>query len=196
AVENVKGGIVKGVAYAKGQTWATMKGLSAGQRSNMNWIVSKESGWNPKAQNPRSTASGLPQFINSTSRAYLGGAPAKKYGVFDQLDGMQKYVNDRYNGWGGAVRFWKRHNYYAKGALSAARGWATVGENGPELIKLRGGEQIKSNRKSRRFIQEHTDDKGRVVLNVNFNGRVDDPNEAVNKLQFEVNRLFAGGRYK
>ena len=152
--EHVKGGITKGKAFAKGQSWATDRGLSFGQRSNMNWIVSKESGWDPKAQNPRSTASGLPQFINSTSRAYLGGAPAKKYGVYDQLDGMQKYVNDRYNGWGGAVRFWKSHNYYAKGTLSAARGWATVGENGPELIKLRGGEQIKSNRNSRRFISD------------------------------------------
>ena len=152
--EHVKGGITKGKAFAKGQSWATDRGLSFGQRSNMNWIVSKESGWNPKAQNPRSTASGLPQFINSTSRAYLGGAPAKKYGIYDQLDGMQRYVNDRYNGWGGAVRFWKSHNYYAKGTLSAARGWATVGENGPELLKLRGGEQIKSNRNSRRFISD------------------------------------------
>ena len=158
--EHVKGGITKGKAFAKGQSWATDRGLSFGQRSNMNWIVSKESGWDPKAQNPRSTASGLPQFINSTSRAYLGGAPAKKYGVYDQLDGMQKYVNDRYNGWGGAVRFWKSHNYYAKGTLSAARGWATVGENGPELLKLRGGEQIKSNRSARRFVNDNATNDG------------------------------------
>ena len=192
--EHVKGGITKGVAFAKGQSWATDRGLSFGQRSNMNWIVSKESGWNPKAQNPRSTASGLPQFINSTSRAYLGGAPAKNYGVFDQLDGMQRYVNDRYNGWGGAVRFWKSHNYYAKGTLSAARGWATVGENGPELLKLRGGEQIKSNRNSRRFIESQAD-SDRVVLNVDFHGRVDDPNEMINKLNFFVERKFGSGKY-
>lgn len=192
--EHVKGGITKGKAFAKGQSWATDRGLSFGQRSNMNWIVSKESGWDPKAQNPRSTASGLPQFINSTSRAYLGGAPAKNYGVFDQLDGMRKYVNDRYNGWGGAVRFWKSHNYYAKGTLSAARGWATVGENGPELLKLRGGEQIKSNRNSRRFIESQAD-SDRVVLNVDFHGRVDDPNEMINKLNFFVERKFGSGKY-
>ena len=192
--EHVKGGITKGKAFAKGQSWATNRGLSFGQRSNMNWIVSKESGWDPKAQNPRSTASGLPQFINSTSRAYLGGAPAKKYGVYDQLDGMQRYVNDRYNGWGGAVRFWKSHNYYAKGTLSAARGWATVGENGPELLKLRGGEQIKSNRNSRRFIESQSD-SDRVVLNVDFHGRVDDPNEMINKLNFFVERKFGSGKY-
>ena len=199
AVENVKGGIVKGVAYAKGQTWATMNGLSPANRSRMNWIVSKESGWNPKAKNPRSTASGLPQFINSTARAYLGGEPASRFGVFDQLDGMRKYVHsskfDEYGGgWKGAYNYWKQHNYYAKGTLSAARGWATVGENGPELLKLRGGEQIKSNRNSRRFIESQAD-SDRVVLNVDFHGRVDDPNEMINKLNFFVERKFGSGKY-
>jgi tape measure domain-containing protein len=110
--EYAKGAITKGAAFGKGQLWATKAGLSFAQRKNMNWIVSKESGWNPKAQNPRSTASGLPQFINATSRAYLGGAPAKRFGVFKQLDGMQRYVNDRYKGWLGAVKFWKAHHYY------------------------------------------------------------------------------------
>lgn len=187
--EHVKGGITKGVAFAKGQKWATDRGLSFGQRSNMNWIVSKESGWNPKAQNPRSTASGLPQFINSTSRAYLGGAPAKNYGVFDQLDGMQKYVNDRYNGWGGAVRFWKSHNYYAKGTLSAARGWATVGENGPELLKLRGGEQIKSNRSARRFVRENGGGEGMVIQLTTPTVERNEVDEWVDKTKFAFTHL-------
>src|SRR5690606_15075364 len=113
--EAVKGGIVRGAGFLKGQAWAVKNGLSLGNIANMNWLVSRESGWDPKAQNPRSTASGLPQFINSTSRAYLGGSPAKNYGVWDQLSGMQRYVNDRYNGWGGAVRFWKSHHYYRNG---------------------------------------------------------------------------------
>ena len=113
--EAVKGGIVRGAGFLKGQAWAVKNGLSLGNIANMNWLVSRESGWDPKAQNPRSTASGLPQFINSTSRQYLGGSPAKNYGVWAQLSAMQRYVNDRYNGWGGAVRFWKSHHYYRNG---------------------------------------------------------------------------------
>lgn len=113
--ENVTEGITKGAAWSQGQAWAVARGLSLGEIGDMNWLVSKESSWNPKAQNPRSTASGLPQFINSTSRQYLGGSPAKNFGVWDQLDGMRSYVNDRYDGWGGAVRFWKRKNYYRDG---------------------------------------------------------------------------------
>lgn len=195
----VKGGITKGVAWGKGQAWAASRGLNPKELGWMNWIVSKESGWNPKAQNPRSTASGLPQFVNGTARQYLGGAPAKKYGVFKQLDGMNRYVHsskfDRYGGgWKGAYNYWQKHNYYAKGTLSAARGWATVGENGPELLKLRGGEQIKSNRNSRRFIESQAD-SDRVVLNVDFHGRVDDPNEMINKLNFFVERKFGSGKY-
>ena len=115
--EFVGGGITKGVAYGKGQAWALSRGVTGSRKKAMNWIVSKESGWNPRAQNPRSTASGLPQMINSTARAYLGGAPAKKFGVWKQLDGMRKYVHDRYNGWIGAANFWKRNHHYADGGL-------------------------------------------------------------------------------
>jgi phage-related protein len=195
----VKDVVTSGVGRTRGKAWAKAQGwpIKGGARWNaLDYIITRESSWNPKAKNPSSTASGLGQFINSTSRAYMGGSPMSKYPFDKQLAGVVKYTADRYGGLVPAMNFWKKHHYYAKGTLSAARGWATVGENGPELIKLRGGEQIKSNRNSKKFIDEHTDDKGRVVLNVNFNGRVDDPNEAVNKLQFEVNRLFAGGRYK
>ena len=115
--EFVGGGIQKGVGFAKGQAWALARGVTGAKKKAMNWIVSKESGWDPKAQNPRSTASGLPQMINSTSRQYLGGAPAKKYGVWKQLDGMKKYTKERYGGWIQAANFWKKHHYYDKGGL-------------------------------------------------------------------------------
>ena len=116
-VGDIGGGITKGVAFGKGQAWAAARGVSGARKKAMNWIVSKESGWDPKAQNPRSTASGLPQMINSTARAYLGGAPAKKFGVWKQLDGMRKYVHDRYGGWLGAQRYWQKHNHYDKGGV-------------------------------------------------------------------------------
>ena len=188
---------ISGSGRSRGKKWAKAQGwpIKGGARWNaLDYIITRESSWNPKAKNPSSTASGLGQFINSTSRAYMGGAPMSKYPFDKQLAGVVKYTSDRYGGLVPAMNFWKRHNYYAKGALSAARGWATVGENGPELIKLRGGEQIKSNRNSRRFIESHRDGE-RVVLNVDFHGRVDDPNEMINKLNFFVERKFGAGKY-
>ena len=102
---------------------------------------------------------------------------------------MQKYVNDRYNGWGGAVRFWKSHNYYAKGTLSAARGWATVGENGPELLKLRGGEQIKSNRSARRFVRENGGGEGMVIQLTTPTVERNEVDEWVDKTKFAFTHL-------
>lgn len=37
---------------------------------------------------------------------------------------------------------------HAAGTAGAPRGWSWVGENGPELMRFRGGEQVKSNRAS------------------------------------------------
>ncbi|HET9969883.1 MAG TPA: hypothetical protein VFQ68_16735, partial [Streptosporangiaceae bacterium] len=34
------------------------------------------------------------------------------------------------------------HHWYANGTPSAAPGWAVVGERGPELVRMRGGEQV------------------------------------------------------
>ncbi|MBU5900557.1 transglycosylase SLT domain-containing protein, partial [Vibrio cholerae O1] len=36
------------------------------QWGDLNWLVNKESSWNPNAQNPTSTAYGLFQFLNGT----------------------------------------------------------------------------------------------------------------------------------
>lgn len=116
-IEGAKDAAGRGIAWGLGQSWAVKKGLGPREIAAMNYIVSKESGWNPKAQNPRSTASGLPQFINDTSREYLGGAPAKKYPAMTQLDGMHRYVKNRYGGWLGAMSFWKRNRWYKDGGV-------------------------------------------------------------------------------
>ncbi|PRH79409.1 hypothetical protein C6N75_10015 [Streptomyces solincola] len=39
----------------------------------------------------------------------------------------------------------------ASGTSGASRGWSWIGERGPELMKLRGGERIKSNKWARRY---------------------------------------------
>jgi hypothetical protein len=53
-------------------------------------IVDKESKWNPLAQNSKSTAFGIGQFLNST----WGLVDSKKSSdPYDQIDAMIKYVN-------------------------------------------------------------------------------------------------------
>ena len=53
----------------------------------------RESGWNPDAQNPSSTAYGIPQFLNST---WAGTGIAKTSDGFRQIDAGLIYLEDRY----------------------------------------------------------------------------------------------------
>ncbi|WP_448628150.1 aggregation-promoting factor C-terminal-like domain-containing protein [Geodermatophilus sp. URMC 64] len=53
----------------------------------------KESGWNPNAQNPTSTAYGIPQFLNST---WASTGIAKTSDPYRQIDAGLIYINNRY----------------------------------------------------------------------------------------------------
>lgn len=72
-------------------------------------LIQKESGWNPNAKNPRSTAYGLGQFLRATQRSY--GIE----GVSDperQLEATMCYVSDRYGTPSGAWSFHRNNNWY------------------------------------------------------------------------------------
>jgi len=53
----------------------------------------KESGWNPNAQNPSSTAYGIPQFLDST---WAGTGIAKTSDGYRQIDAGLIYIENRY----------------------------------------------------------------------------------------------------
>ncbi|SDD55301.1 hypothetical protein SAMN05660690_4532 [Geodermatophilus telluris] len=53
----------------------------------------KESGWNPNAQNPSSTAYGIPQFLDST---WAGTGIAKTSDGYRQIDAGLIYIEQRY----------------------------------------------------------------------------------------------------
>ena len=54
----------------------------------------KESGWNPNAQNPSSTAYGIAQFLDST---WAGTGIAKTSDGYRQIDAGLIYIENRYN---------------------------------------------------------------------------------------------------
>ena len=58
-----------------------------------------------------SSAFGAFQMIQATRKHYMG----KDYQSTDfskQYAAASHYVNDRYGGWDGAERFWKKHRWY------------------------------------------------------------------------------------
>ena len=93
---------------------AEAAGWGGEQWKALQTLVSHESGFNPKAQNPTSTAYGLFQFLDSTWGAY-GFKKSSDPGV--QTQAGFKYIQDRYGDPLGAWDFWSKHHWYAKGGL-------------------------------------------------------------------------------
>lgn len=79
------------------------------QFSYFDTLVMKESKWVPTAQNPKSTAYGIPQFLDSTW-ATVGCEKTDDPHV--QIDCMIDYVSERYDTPENAVEFHTKNNYY------------------------------------------------------------------------------------
>jgi hypothetical protein len=58
---------------------------------------------------------------------------------------------------------------FAKGTKNAPKGWAWVGEQGPELISLRGGEEIKTHNESLQFAKNKFANNYNISKETNFN---------------------------
>jgi TP901 family phage tail tape measure protein len=118
------------MGYGQAQ-WPALQALWAG-----------ESGWNPRARNPTSGAYGIPQALPASKMASAGKdwmtnpATQIKWGL--------SYIRSRYGSPLDAYEAWRSRNphWYAKGTGGAAPGWAWVGERGPELVRMHGGETV------------------------------------------------------
>ncbi|WP_459076896.1 aggregation-promoting factor C-terminal-like domain-containing protein [Arthrobacter burdickii] len=84
----------------------TAAGIDPANFGYVEFIVAKESGWNPSAVNPTSGACGLGQQLPCGKWAGAWNDPVAA------LVAMDSYVSSRYGGWAGAHGFWLSHNYY------------------------------------------------------------------------------------
>jgi Transglycosylase SLT domain len=84
-------------------------GGNTGQSSCLNQLWQRESGWNPNAQNPSSSAYGIPQFLNST---WASTGIAKTSDPYRQIDAGLVYIESRYGSPCGAWSFWQSHKWY------------------------------------------------------------------------------------
>ncbi|GAA1961834.1 hypothetical protein GCM10009754_36150 [Amycolatopsis minnesotensis] len=108
---------------------ATRYGWGSGpQWDALSWLISHESGWNPGAKNPHSSARGLFQQMESVHGAVAPNAAG-------QAEWGLGYIASRYRDPLGAKGFWEGHHWYDQG------GWLQPGftpvYNGtgkPELV--------------------------------------------------------------
>jgi hypothetical protein len=128
-----------------------MEGLPAGLASAVLYQMQTESGGNPNAQNNTDInaqmgipSQGLMQVIPPTFALYHW--PGTSGNIRDPLANIAAAINYARRVYGptlmsGGMGIGSGHGY-ATGTMSAAPGWAWVGEHGPELMHFRGGEQV------------------------------------------------------
>lgn len=160
--KNAKGGSSAARGGSPSQNQAIAKKLMAsyGWHGDQEWqaLVSlwqRESGWSSTADTRKSGldpagaavfAYGIPQ-ARPYSKMPKAGWPADKGGQSNagvQVTWGMNYVRDSYHDPLGAEQHEQQFGWYAGGTRSAGKGYAIVGERGPELLKLPGGEQIVS----------------------------------------------------
>ena len=73
-------------------------------------LITRESGWNPRATNPASGAYGLAQALPASKMATAG--PDWATNPATQLAWMRDYVTTRYGGACAAWGFWQTHHWY------------------------------------------------------------------------------------
>ncbi|MFD1776646.1 transglycosylase SLT domain-containing protein [Paenibacillus rhizophilus] len=74
-------------------------------------LVARESSYNPNAKNPKSSASGLFQFLDGT-RANYGGRKVDWNDPYQQAVNGIQYVVDRYGDPYKALKFWDKNKWY------------------------------------------------------------------------------------
>lgn len=106
-------------AWQDGQPW-----------TDTDWIVGKESSWNPTARNP-SGAFGLAQFLGTTKDKYL---PDENPDPRVQGTAYDRYVGDRYQTPMGARKHWEANNWYDQGGSAVGTGLMAKNVLAPERV--------------------------------------------------------------
>ena len=115
SIRNSSGGAANFDSGAKGtyQQYAfslfDQYGWSESEMAPLIELWNRESGWNPNAQNPTSTAFGIAQFLNST---WSGVGAKKTTDPFGQIDAGLKYIKRRFGSPSMALAFWQANRWY------------------------------------------------------------------------------------
>jgi hypothetical protein len=86
--------------------WMAAAGIAEGDWGYVDYIVSKESGWNPNATNKSSGACGLVQALPCSK------VPGNGYDPVDNLRWANGYATGRYGSWAGAHAFWTKNHWW------------------------------------------------------------------------------------
>lgn len=88
------------------EAWMTAAGIAPSDWGYVDFIASRESGWNPNATNPTSGACGLIQAYPCSK------VPGNGYDPVDNLRWANGYAVGRYGSWEAAYNFWVANHWW------------------------------------------------------------------------------------
>lgn len=86
--------------------WLIAAGIAESDWGYVDYIVNRESGWNPNATNRSSGACGLVQALPCSK------VPGNGYNPVDNLRWANGYATGRYGSWAGAYAFWVNNHWW------------------------------------------------------------------------------------
>ncbi len=95
--------------YSGGGTraeWMAAAGIAESDWKYVDYIVRRESGWNPNATNKSSGACGLVQALPCSK------VPGNGYDPVDNLRWANRYATKRYGSWEKAYAFWVKNHWW------------------------------------------------------------------------------------
>jgi resuscitation-promoting factor RpfB len=102
--------VAKGINLGGIKGDMALAGISSSDYSYVDYIVSKESGWNPHAYNASSGAYGLCQALPGSKMATAGSDWHDN--PVTQLRWCDGYAKGRYGSWRAAYNYWISHHYW------------------------------------------------------------------------------------
>lgn len=96
------------------EVWLRASGIPESEWWAVDYIVSRESGWNPCAYNPgKSDCNANPRSACGLAQSYpCGKVPGHWTDPVANLKWQYQYVKGRYGGYAQAVAYWKTHHNY------------------------------------------------------------------------------------
>ena len=92
------------------EDWMAMAGISPSDYGYVNFIIERESHWNPLSRNRSSGATGLCQALPGSKMASAGADWATN--PITQLRWCNGYAVGRYGSWAKAYQFWTQHHWW------------------------------------------------------------------------------------
>jgi murein DD-endopeptidase MepM/ murein hydrolase activator NlpD len=128
---------------ALGKALAARRGWTGDEWDALYTLWDHESGWSSSADNPISSAYGIPQHLLSygyppgyVDHTTGSGANMRGYGGDPsvQIRWGLNYIKDRYKDPSSAWSFWQGHNWYGEGGVFNGAQTIGVGERGSEIV--------------------------------------------------------------